>query len=101
VAVGVGTNQLLYSTDGKSWQASGSSFGTGGYGRGVAYGLSSDGSTPLWAAVGEGTNQLLYSTDGQSWQASGSSFGTGGFGNEVASNEPNPAFKESPYNPFT
>jgi hypothetical protein len=78
-----GTTNLIYSTDGVSWENStGASFQSSGFG--ITYGLSSDG-TSLWAAVGQqndGVNSnLLYSTDGISWQYStGVSFGSTGRG---------------------
>ena len=97
VAVGQGTDHILYSKDGTYWQATAtgiSKFGDGdgsvgdGSGNGIAYGTSSDG-TCLWVAVGVGTHNILYSKDGTSWQdtATGTSkFGTcitrgdGGYG---------------------
>jgi len=81
---GGGNNNLMYSTDGISWQIStGESFIAQCFG--VAYGTSSDGTTPLWVAAGSDTgddnNNLMYSTDGISWQIStGASFSSNGTG---------------------
>ena len=93
VAVGgntsnTGEHNIIYSTDGISWQATAtgtSKFGgSGGESRGIAYGTSSDGSC-LWVAVGKGTHNILYSTNGTSWQATAtgtSKFGEGGTNSE-------------------
>ena len=84
-------NNILYSTDGVSWNVgTGANFGAVGYGFGIAYGLSSDG-TSMWVATGTDgftgstlTKNFLYSTDGVSWEnGTGASF-TGGIGNAVA-----------------
>ena len=92
VAVGGTTHHILYSKDGTSWQDTatgtskfGNGNGTGGYGQGIAYGTSSDGSC-LWVAVGKGTRNILYSKDGTSWQdtATGTSKFGGGGGNGIA-----------------
>ena len=82
-----GRRNILYSTDGISWQESiGMSFSVTGIG--VAYGTS-DGTNPLWVAVGNGDENkpgrgnIMYSANGISWREStGMSFS--GIGNGVA-----------------
>ena len=75
VAVGESVDTILYSENGKEWQAS-SGVSFNGTGFGVAYGYESSGS-PLWVVAGydSGDNykKLLYSTNGKEWQASSSS----------------------------
>jgi len=77
---------LIFSLDGQSWKPSnGASFGLNGFGDpitpySVAYGLSANGTSVIWAAGG-GNGKLLYSLDGQSWQPSrGTSFSFTGYG---------------------
>jgi hypothetical protein len=77
VAVGYGTNTILYSTYGTSWAAPAPEsdiFSTGGFA------LTWNGSR--WVAVGYITDTILYSTDGINWAApsSGITFSTGGEG---------------------
>ena len=77
VAVGSGTNKILYSDDGTTWTAaSGATFSNSGLG--VAYG------NDKWVAVGSGSGaKILYSDDGITWSAaSGATFTTSG--NDVA-----------------
>ena len=97
VAVGFGgggtapdRGNIMYSTDGISWQEStGMSF-SGGYG--IAY-ATSDGTNPLWVAVGYDETErrnILYSTDGKEWQEStGMSFYSTGRGVAYKSILPN------------
>ena len=77
---------LIFSLDGQSWKPSnGASFGLNGFGDpitpgGVAYGLSANGTSVIWAANGI-NGKLLYSLDGQSWKPSrGTSFSFSGYG---------------------
>ena len=74
-------DNILYSSNGKTWtqsESSGNSFIS--YGYGVAYGTS-DGVSPLWVAVGNndiagGGNKagnILYSSNGKEWTESDSS----------------------------
>lgn len=81
---GTSAGNLMWSTDGKSWNiSSGTSFAE--YGKAVAYGLSSD-KTGLWVAAGrQGTADnfaaLKWSLNGQEWNDStstGASFIFGG-----------------------
>ena len=52
-------SQIVHGTDGNKWQdATGSKFGGGDPGYGIAYGTSSDGSC-LWVAVGEWHAQYI------------------------------------------
>ena len=83
VAVGRDEHQILYSKDGVEWWkvAAGDTFGTNGFGFGVAY-------SPVqnrWVAVGGGEHQILYSGNGMTWtNVTGDTFGTNGFGRGVA-----------------
>ena len=82
--IGNSSGNIKYSYDGQVWYSEdqGVSFNTG---RGVAYGLSSDGITSMWVATGfeDGNNfgNIKYSYDGLSWSnslSSGTSFGVSG-----------------------
>jgi hypothetical protein len=82
VAVGNGTNQIAYSTDGITWSFLGLSvFGAAGSGKGIAWNGS------MWVVVGSGTNQIAYSPDGLSWIIGPTTvFGTAGSGKGIAWN---------------
>jgi hypothetical protein len=74
VAVGSGTNTLLYSSNnGVTWTGNGSTIFTT-----LARGTSWDGST--YIAVGSGTNSIAYSSDGINWTGIGTSVFTDGYG---------------------
>jgi hypothetical protein len=80
VAVGTGTNNILYSANGLAWfPVSGTQFTI--FGSRVAWNGS------LWFAVGSGTNRVIWSSNGTTWSTDGlvvpSTFMAG---NDVASN---------------
>jgi hypothetical protein len=80
VAVGTGTNNILYSANGLAWfPVSGKQFTI--FGSRVAWNGS------LWFAVGSGTNRVIWSSNGTTWSTDGlvvpSTFTAG---NDVASN---------------
>ena len=79
--VGGAANSMMWSTDGKTWNASSNNtFSVRGFG--VAWNGS------LWVAAGNANNtaagSMMWSTDGKTWNASGSSFS--GYGKAVAWN---------------
>ena len=77
VAVGKGTNSILYSDNGMVWKAtSGLGFtGTDGEGRGISYNANATTGQAKWVAVGTGTYTILYSDDGITWNStSGAGF---------------------------
>jgi hypothetical protein len=63
VAVGSGTNTIIYSTDGITWTPSNNSTSIFTVGYGVAW------NGTLWVAVGQGTNTIATSPDGITWTA--------------------------------
>jgi DNA-binding transcriptional regulator of glucitol operon len=75
VAVGDGTNTILYSTNGTRWTAPAPESDTfSNQGKAVAWNGS------IWVAVGNDNYTILYSTYGTSWAAAtGTTFSTGGF----------------------
>jgi len=80
IALGTGTNSILYSANGLAWfPVSGTQFTISG--SRVAW----DGS--LWFAVGAGTNRIIWSSNGTSWSTNGLTVpSTFTAGNDVASN---------------
>ena len=79
VAVGQGTNSIIYSQDGVTWVAATNAFST--QGRGVAW------NGTRWIAVGFGANAIAYSQDGITWYGAPVSTTIFTFrGNGVASN---------------
>ena len=84
---------MLYSLDGVNWEyATGANFGRGDLSDnnlgGIAYGLSSNGTSGIWVATSRNTvdtsKNILYSLDGMSWEYTlGTNFGAGGVGSDV------------------
>ena len=76
IVVAGDSENIMYSYDGISWSNSSSSGMSFNSGVGVAYGLSTDRTTPMWIALGDnGTGSsygnIMYSFDGISWSDSG------------------------------
>ena len=86
VAVGTGTNTILYSSNGSTWT---------GASCGITTGFSVAFNGNMFVVGGEGTNQLIYSYNGLTWYASINSVFTSCYG--VTSNVHGPFVRDTQY----
>ena len=66
-----GFGNIMYSADGKEWQKTTTGDSFANKGNGIAYGTTSNGTSPLWIVVGNAgipEDNIMYSVDGKEWK---------------------------------